>query len=163
MANASFETVRNIAGVAAVFAVLVSVSGERLSARGTGKCIDSLSINHFWVGIPPFHPAGVRAELLLALSSRGDDPLSTHRAEGRGRAWCSFIIGKVSTGQMISPTPGSHTAFGKAKGLRDAAIPVAFLAEGCDLAFLYIIHRNYLLHIFRQKKIRSPYSGLLKI
>ena len=63
------KSVMDIALVGAIFPVLISINPKRLFTIGTYKVILCFAIDFIQVGIPPFIPAFIRAELLLFSST----------------------------------------------------------------------------------------------
>jgi len=117
----SVKAICNVAGMGAVFPGTVFVDTEGLTAMTADDLPIATMLNQFWVGIPPFRSASIRAENSAFPSGSLDQSCSaafTHFFSATG-------LVRNRTAQSIPFTVGFHRVHGQSHKLSDFLIAVS--------------------------------------
>ena len=125
------KAVFDVTVMAAVLPVIIAISGEALPAMCTSELIYCISIYLVLMGIPPLHPALIRAEFLFLPA--GILPDRTSAALTRLH---SVFLPRPSS-EVISLTKAPYCVDRYSHRVSDSQIPYAFNALSPDFRFFY--------------------------
>lgn len=117
----------------------ISIGYEGLLAAGAGKGVKGFPVDGLRMCIPPFLPAGRRAEFDRLSAWNLSERLTAVFAAVYDRLYRGARIA-YGSGQVVPAAEGGDLILRKAYGLRYGSVPVALAAQCMDLVFLLISH-----------------------
>lgn len=143
----------------AVFAVLVTVSGEGLSTGWTDEIIHRFPFYEVEMAVPPLVPANVRTKLLFLATGILDDSFSTAQTGLFSDPMRRLLCRRAR--QPVPPAEGFNRAFAYAGKLADFLVSVSVPAVSHNGVSLGIRHILHLRNLGRRSIIVISYAFLI--